>query len=218
MHGRRASGPNTTTVIGKLSLRASAAIVRLCHEAESPWLIVTSSGGAGVLVGFDDRAAIVKTGVLTSFMAGSLGGERSASFHFADITGIEYNSGFLNGVLEILTPSYSGTASHDFWRGAAQKRNAAAADPWTLSNALPLQKSEYNSALPHINHLRSRIAESKSRGVAMAVPMVEHMAGIPPETSLSHEIERLAELHQTGLLSDEEFASAKAAAIARFSG
>lgn len=50
-----------------------------------------------MLAAFDDRLLIVKTGAMTGFMAGSLGGGRISTFPYAEITGVEYNAGMLNG-------------------------------------------------------------------------------------------------------------------------
>lgn len=194
-----------TAVHGKLSRKASEAILRQCHGAEKPWLILTSAGGAGTLTAFDNRLAIIKTGGFTSYMAGSLGGERSATFHFADITGIEFNSGWVNGVLEILTASYSGSTNKDFWRGSNRFRNADSNNPWTLSNCLPLLKSEHNSYLPEINELKARVGKSKQVRVQVAAPQVA-----PNSDGLAEQLQKLGDLHASGVLSAEEFAAAKA--------
>lgn len=194
-----------TTVKGKLSRKASEAILRQCHGDEQPWLILTSSGGAGTLTAFDDRLAIIKTGALTSFMAGSLGGERSATFHFSDITGVEFNSGFVNGVLEVLTASYSGTVQKDFWRGTTKSRNADSNDPWTLSNCLPLTKMEYNAYLDEINDLKARVSRAKQVNVqVIAAPAA------PAAEGLAEQLQKLAGLRDAGVLSEDEFAAAKA--------
>lgn len=194
-------------VRGKLGRKASEAILRQCHGDETPWLILTSSVGAGTLAAFADRLIVIKAGALTSFMAGSLGGERSATFHFTDITGIEYNSGFVNGVLEILTPSYSGTANHDFWSGVGKPRNAASTDPYTLSNTLPLSKAEYNAYLADINELKARISRAKS-------PMSVSLPVSPPVDGLAEQLQKLADLRASGVLSDGEFVTAKARLLA----
>lgn len=193
--------PNTK-VIGSLSKKASSAIGRQCHSDEAPWLILTSAGGAGSLVAFDDRLAIVKTGGMTGLMAGSLGGERTATFHYVDITGIEYNSGIVTGVLQVLTPSYQGTSNNDFWRGTTKSRNADAGDPWTLSNTLPLLKSEHRAAEAELRDLRERIAVAKR-------PAQAQSAG-----GLAEQIEKLNALRSSGALTDEEFAAAKARLLA----
>ena len=196
-----------TKVTGRLSRKADLAIRRQCHGDEQPWLILTSSGGAGTLVAFDDRLAIIKTGAMTSLMAGSLGGERSATFHFSDVTGIEYNSGFLNGVLEVLTPSYNGSANRDYWRGSNRSRNADSNDPWTLSNCLPLSKVEYNAALQDVNELKARISRAKQVNVHVVAPAP---ATAPSGDGLADQLRKLADLRDAGVLTDEEFAAAKA--------
>lgn len=204
------SWPESTVVVGRVSAKAGRAVRRVCHSGKAPWLILSPSGATGVLAAFDDRVAIIKTGAMTSMMAGSLGGERTATFHYADITGLEYNSGFMNGVLEILTPSYDGSANKDFWRGSTSSRNANSNDPFTLSNTLPLPKAEYTRALTHINEMRRLISEAKRPTVQVvsAPPLVG-------ASSVSEEIERLAGLFDRGVLTAEEFTAAKNAVIAR---
>lgn len=226
---RESSWPDTI-VAGKLSRRASEAILRQCHGAEAPWFILTSSGGAGTLVAFEDRAVIIKTGGLTGFMAGSLGGERSASFHFSDITGIEYNSGFVTGVLEVLTASYNGTANRDYWRGTAQSRNADSNDPWTLSNCLPLSKAEYTEYLPLLTELKARISASKkvivrieaaevaaipaAPAIPAAVPSAPPASAITDFADLAEQLHTFAALRDSGVLTEEEFLQIKTRLIA----
>lgn len=200
----RGDWPNTI-VKGPLSRKASEAVLRVCHGAEQPWLIIASAGWAGVLVGFEDRVAIVKAGGMTAWMAGAMGGERSTTFHYRDITGIEYNSGLTTGVLEILTASYQGTANKDFWRGTDRSRNANANDPFTLSNTLPLAKREYQENSREISLLRERIAASKTQNVR-----VEVASPPTPHTGLGDQLAKLAELHAAGVLTDAEFAASKA--------
>ena len=197
--------PNSKIVGSKLTQKASDAILRQSQNDE-PWFILVSSGGGGVLAAFDDRLTIIKTGALTSWLAGSLGGERAATFFFRDVTGLEYNSGYATGVLEVLTASYNGTANKDYWRGSNKSRNADSNDPFTLSNTLPLSKIEYQNALDNIKELQKRIARSKDQ-VVLAPPEQQ-----PPSTntsSLGDELMKLAELHKAGILSDDEFQSAK---------
>jgi len=203
------SWPHTKIVGGKLTGKASQAVLRQCDGVEEPWLILVSAGSGGILAAFDDRLVIIKTGALTSLMAGSFGGERTAAFHYRDVTGIEYNSGFVNGVLEILTPSYSGTTNKDFWRGSGKSRNADGNDPFTLSNCLPLGKHEYNNALKELNELRARIGRSKE-----TVMNVTAAAAASLPSSLADELQKLSELREAGILTDEEFATAKAHLLA----
>ena len=82
-------------------------------------------------------------------------------FPYTDITGIEYNAGLMNGVLEILTPSYDGTANKDYWKFWNAETNAEGNSPYALSNTLPLPKHVYQRALRPLNELRKRIADNK---------------------------------------------------------
>lgn len=203
---RNASWP-LTRVSGPLSRKASEAILRYCGGDEHPWFILSSAGFAGTLVAFEDRLVIIKTGGWTGLAAGAMGGERSATFHLPDITGIEYNSGIFNGVLEVLTPSYDGSANKDYWRGNNSPRNVDSNDPFTSSNTLPLSKSEYRSNLAEINEIQSRISQAK-RPISVQV-QAEPPAPVPGY-GLADQLKKLAELKEAGILTDDEFAAGKA--------
>lgn len=198
------SGASLTKLCGKpVTEAARKAIAGIALPEEHPWLIINPGGWTGVLVAFEDRLAIIKVGALTSFMAGSLMGGRNTVFYFNDITAIEYNSGLMSGVLEVLTASYQGSANKDFWQGTLKSRNADSNDPFTLSNTLPLAKFEYEQWKGDIAQLRKRIADSKRTVVVQE----------PAATSMADQIAQLAKLHADGLLSDEEFAAAKSRLI-----
>lgn len=170
--------------------------MQLSRGGEKP-VFIFGEINSGALVAFKDRCAIVKKGIGTSFMAGSLGGGRVATFAYRDITAIEYNSGMVNGVLEILTPSYQGSANKDFWSGAFSSRNSNSNDPHTLSNTLPLSKPIYSQVRSKIQWMQERIAASK------------HGGSTSSGADTVSQIEKLTELHKSGVLSDKEFAEAK---------
>lgn len=193
------------TILGKQTRKGEEAIKRLCHGEEAPWLVLSPGFAQGLLVAFDDRLAIIKTGAMTSFMAGSLGGERSTTFYFADINAIEYNSGIASGVLEVLTASYQGSANKDFWRGTMDSRNADKNDPYTLSNTLPMAKVVYNEWASHIQELRARISTSKRPTTLIAAPAPQEA-----HSDLVGQLERLSALRVANVLTDEEFVAAKA--------
>jgi hypothetical protein len=181
-----------------------------CSPGELP-VFVIGSGTGGIFAALRDRAMIIKVGAMTSMMAGSLGGGRVTTFPFSEITGIEYNAGFVNGVLEVLTPSYSGTANKDYWRGSNKGRNADANDPWTLSNCLPLPKPVYQQALPRLNEMRAHIAQLKRPTVV--VQQQQPQNGAAP--SVADELGKLAGLRDQGVLSDSEFQAAKQRVLAQ---
>ena len=69
-----------TKILGsKLSKAAEKEIASILGPNEIPWLILNPFGATGLLVAFENRLAIIKTGALTSFMAVSYMGSRSAT-------------------------------------------------------------------------------------------------------------------------------------------
>jgi hypothetical protein len=181
---------------------------------EMPWFVI---GGRayGVLAAFEDRCMIVKSGGLTSMMAGSFGAGRITTFPFTEITGIEYNGGILNGVLEVLTPSYQGTANKDFWRGVNGARNSDSNDPRTLSNCLPLDRTTYKAALPYLNEIRKKMSAAK-RPIVVMEPLAAQARPAPQAGDLADELTKLAALREKGFLDDAGFQAAKQAALARY--
>lgn len=171
------------------------AIYEHCDAGQLPIFVLSSGGGAGVLAAWADRLMIIKTGGLTSFMAGATGGGRLSTFYYRDINAIEYNSGFVNGVLEILTPSYTGSQTNDFW-------SAGKNDPWTLSNCLPIVKPQYEVFTPKIQQLRKWVSEAKNQPVIVQSQQTA--------SGLADELKKLVELHAAGILTDEDLAAAKA--------
>jgi hypothetical protein len=126
------------------SANAKTLGVIISHSTESgpPWLVI-SHLAAGAFAAWSDRIMIVKSGLVPSLMAGSLGGGRSTTFYFNDVNALEYNAGIANGVLEVLTASYQGSKNADYWRGTFSSRNANADDPFTLSNTLPVDRAAH---------------------------------------------------------------------------
>lgn len=178
-----------TDKVNKASLRE---VQQSCRADEMPKYIL-GDGSTGVLAVFEDRCMVIKKGLGASFMSSSLGGGRVATFAYRDITGIEYNSGILTGVLEILTPSYTGKTTNSPWTFGNDK------SAYELSNTLPWSKIFYNQVRPQIEWMQQRIQEVKSAGSQPAVAQV----------SSSDELSKLAALHKQGVLTDKEFAEAK---------
>jgi Short C-terminal domain len=158
---------------------------------------------AGALAAYSDRCLIVKTGLVAGFMAGSLGGSRISTFYYSEITGIEYNTGILSGVLEILTASYDGSANKDFWQGTLSGRNSNSNDPWTLSNTLPLDKIQYKNSKKYIDELRELIRKGKQTNVTVEVK------SSGKEHDFTEQLERLSELKKKGVITEAEFKKSK---------
>ncbi|MFS0701286.1 SHOCT domain-containing protein [Cellulomonas sp. 179-A 4D5 NHS] len=82
-----------------------------------------------------------------------------------------------------------------------------------LSNTLPLDKRLYQSVMPQLNKLRERISTAKNPKLHVVAPAVSMETG----PWAAQELAQLGQLREAGVLTDEEFASAKAAVIARMS-
>lgn len=144
------------------------------------------------LVALDDRCIIVKPG----FMAGATGGGRVTTFQYSDVTGIEVNTGWTTGVLEVLTPSYQGVGQRDYW--SSQKNES----PYQVSNCLPLNKTLLAQSAPLIEELRRSVSAAKDRN---------HPSPQSPQArDLPAQLRELSALRDGGVLSDAEFEQAKA--------
>lgn len=179
-------------ITGKVNKAALQEVIKSCRSGEMPKFIL-GDGINGVLAAFDDRCMVIKKGLGTSFMAGSLGGGRVATFAYRDITGIEYNSGIVTGVLEILTASYTGKTTNSPWSFGNDK------SAHESSNTLPWDKRFYNQVRPQIEWMQQKIHAAKSGGTQTATTQVSN----------SDELSKLAALHKQGVLTDKEFAEAK---------
>ena len=162
-------------------------------------LVLIASLGSGYLVATKDRCLIAKVTAGQSLLAGSFGGGRVASFYYQDINGIEYNSGLATGVLEIRTASYQGTDNKDFWQGTFGSRNANSNDPFTLSNTLPMNRSDYREAKPLVEKIQKLISEAKTGRIS---PQGR-------DGDLASSLVKLSEMLEAGHLTKEEFALAK---------
>lgn len=178
--------------IGKVNKASIREVEKSCRPGEMPEFIL-GDGINGVLAAFEDRCMVIKKGLGTSLMASSLGGGRVAAFAYRDITGIEYNSGIMTGVLEILTASYTGKTTNSPWQ-FGNDRSAHES-----SNTLPWGKIFYNQVRPQIEWMQQKIHEAKTTGSQQVVAQVSN----------SDELSKLAALHKQGILTDAEFAEAK---------
>lgn len=150
--------------------------------------VVMGVGGQAI-VALTDRLVIVKAG----FMAGATGGGRATYFRYSDILAIEVNTGLLNAVIEIVTAGHTGTPEHDWWAMSKDR------DPWKLSNTLPLTKILLEEQKSNIQELRVLIDQAKTHITSTT----------PSDSDIPKQLRDLAELHEKGLLSSEEFAQAK---------
>jgi hypothetical protein len=160
------------------------------HTDESDEIRFSLRGLNGqALVALQDRLLIIKPGI----SAGALGGARVTTFYYSDITGVEANTGMLMGVIEVNSPAFPGTTTKDYW-SQSKDRN-----PRLLSNCLPIDRPGLTAFRPYLDQLRKWIRESK-QGTG---------EGGPKAASLGDELQKLASLKESGVLTEEEFQQAK---------
>ncbi len=142
------------------------------------------------IIALPNRLLVMKPG----FMAGATFGARVTSFLYKDITGIEVNTGLVNAVIEISTPSYQATKQKDWWSMDRDR------DPAKVSNCLPVSKVHLKEFQPYLEKLRVMIADAKKDKTISQQKGAENIAS---------QLEQLVKLHQSGSLTEEEFQNAK---------
>jgi len=150
-------------------------------------LFCLKGSGGQAIVALDKRLLVIKAG----FMAGATFGCRVASFYYKDITSVEVNTGLVNGVIEICTPSNQGNKEKDFW---AMDRDR---DPWKVSNCIPITKSDLKHYQPYIEKIQNFIDDAK------------HGKSNSNSSDVASQIEKLHNLYKSGALTKKEFGDAK---------
>lgn len=184
-------------------------------------------GGFGqALIALSDRMVIAKAGL----MSGNTFGGKVTAFPYREVTGIELHTGFATGVLAIQTSSFQGTQAGSYW---SKGKNV---NPAELPNAIPLpSKAVVAKWQKHLQTLRAAVAGGGLGANTAPPPELGppvHLGVIPPkqnappsapsnratvtgtDADLGAQLQKLADLHAAGALSDEEFAQAKAKLLA----
>ncbi|MGV9712087.1 hypothetical protein ACWDTI_15650 [Gordonia sp. NPDC003424] len=131
---------------------------------EVPWLVL-NSGRAGQLVAFDDRVVLLKRG----YPSDPAGAVHDTTVSFSELIAIEYNCGALTGDLELLTPDHPGCGPRDHWLRTKRDEKTVSYGSTAMPNALSFPKPYYRQALPMIEDLRRRIADTREPGVSGAL-------------------------------------------------
>jgi hypothetical protein len=167
-----------------LSSRVLAEVERHSTPEEGVLFCLTGSLNHS-LIAFDERLLIVKPG----FHAGTTFGSLTTTFYYQDVTGIQLHTFLFSGWIEVSSPSF---------QGRERKRNrqprSSNQDVYKLPSCVPISKRRVDDYRPYLARLRERIEHCKRHGRAPA--------DTPP---LVGSLERIAELHRSGVLSEAEF-------------
>jgi hypothetical protein len=159
------------------------------------------------IVALTDRLLIAKPGSI----AGTAFEPRVVNFYYREITSIEVNTGLINGVIEINSPSYQGDAQKDLLAIKDEDK-----DPYKATNWIPIRKRHLKEYKPYIAMLRAMERAAKQKLVALSSLRSEnslrselkYLASLRASGVLS-ELEKLASVRASGVLTEEEFQRAK---------
>jgi hypothetical protein len=162
------------------------------------------------LVAFRDRILILKPG----HMANATFGCRATTFYYGDITGLQVTTGWVTGIVQLSTPSYPARAA-DYWQSAGKAVDGGAQSPFVIPTCIPCNKECIDRWQPYLEELRKRISASKTGPTAAAAPPVAAITPAAPTTDPLDQLRRLAELHDAGVVTDQEFDTKKTEILAR---
>jgi hypothetical protein len=178
--------------VSRLRQRVRQALAENLREGEVVRVVIHGANGQAI-IGTDSRLFVIKPG----FMAGASFGVETTSWSYRNLVGVQVHKGMMTGSVVVQAPGQSG-ASTSYWGGGKS-------DPYKAPNAIPIAGGwqEVRSAVAELQNL---VDESHQPGPAPA-PRVE--------ISIAEELKKLAELNQSGALTDDEFAAAKQHLISR---
>lgn len=132
------------------------------------------------------RLYIVKWG----FMAGNTFGGRCNAFELKNITSVEFKKSLLTGSVEILTPATQ-NAQKSYWGGNDSTVKA--------DNIVSMQRDKFQLFSEAVKIIRNKISESHQVGTINQNSEINDMA----------QLEKLAELKEKGIVTEEEFQAKK---------
>lgn len=158
--------------------------------------------GGALLVASDQRALIIKTGMMST---GQPFGHKIAVWPYRQIISVDLQTTFGSGWVEIVT------AGSQARRGGFNKAAVAV----TADNMVAFLGSD-KPWRPLVNVLRERIQQALQPAPQVAyAPPQPVMPPPPAPPSIPDQIAQLAQLRDQGILSPEEFEAKKAELLAR---
>ena len=159
--------------------------------------VVIAGPSNQAVIGTDRRVFACKKG----FMAGATFGAEMTSWDYRNLVGVQLHTGMMSGAVVLQAPGQTGTKTSAWGQGDG--------DPYKAPNAIPL-KRPYDDAKAGVAALRKLVEAAHRAHLPSAPPAVpDHVAN-----SLVDELQKLADLHQAGVLSEDEFTMAKARLLA----
>lgn len=206
---------------GRLHKKANEALDQNLVPGETVEVVITGPSNQAV-IGTNRRAFVYKKG----FMAGASFGSELTSWDYRNLVGVQLHTGMMSGAVVLQAPGQSGTST-SYW-------NTKDSDPYKAPNAIPVVRP-WDQAQAGVARLRELIGEahrpdSSPQGGASSASQVptrmepasrqldallvtgaDSAAGVPSVQLLRD----LAELRDSGILTNEEFEAKKTEVLKR---
>jgi Short C-terminal domain len=149
------------------------------------------------IVATDHKVLVVKTGVI----AGTRFGGKATSFDYRTIVGVEVRTGLVSGEFEIIAAALSAPQGN-----SGRDKRKIEESP----NGVIYRKTE----APFFDQMAAKIREmtAAAHGSGTAVNPAQQQTF---DMSIPEQIKALSGLHQSGILTDQEFAAKKAELLSR---
>jgi hypothetical protein len=134
------------------------------------------------------------------FQAGQTFGGKCVAFEFPTVTGVQIKKHATSALVEVLTPATQDNRKLSYWAGRGNKNSALEAD-----NAVTFPRSAFSTFQEAVNLTRARLAQSHTNGRSTTIGQ----ADIPEQ------IRKLAELRDSGVLTNGEFEAKKSELLRR---
>jgi len=182
------ASPDLVQRLSHLHRRVIAYLGENLREGEKVRAVI-DGGSNQAIVGTDTRLFVVKVG----WLAGATGGVEATSWGYRNIAGIQTHKGMVTGAVIVQAAGQSGVNTSYWGEGKS--------DPYKAPNAIPVGAGNWPLVKQGVAEIQRLIDEAHNP------QQVTQTA--PAPTSIAAEIKSLAELHQAGALTDDEFVAAK---------
>jgi hypothetical protein len=174
-----------------LKRKVKAALVQNLASDETIKAIIRGAHGQA-MIGTERRVFVCKPG----FMAGASFGAEVTSWSYQNLLGVQAHKGMLSGAVVLQGPGQTGTKT-SYWQGGRD-------DPRQAPNAIPIAGD-----WPRVNQGVARLRQLIDDAHRPVAPVLAPATTQAP-LSTADELRKLADLREEGILSEEEFESAKA--------
>jgi hypothetical protein len=181
----------------KLPQKTRAAIDASLAEGETVEVVIRGVFSC-VIVGTDRRAFLFKHGL----PAGATFGHKLASFDYLNISGVEVHGGLQSGAVILHVPGAISTGTSYWGHG----KN----DPWKAYNAIPILRP-YQPIEEAASKLRDLISKHQNKVPSTGAKEKDGAES----TDVLGALKQLGELHESGVLTTEEFEAKKAELLKR---